>query len=243
MSVTIGPWTLDAPPDKTATLRPMMELLTKRFELPDGTSRVQPATVVLKPRNAMPWAVEPGEDPKYPNGVRAQGFFFDRPHRIELNQEMVPVLLIRTFAHEAMHHLDADWLRRSNKQDIKPLFAPMPAGFPSEPYAVHASAAIAGFTNPPYKTFYPTPKMAEANYAKLAAFSLRDDRPVDPCKDLRAELEAEKAKNAALAEVITGLRTELDAERAAHLVTQTALAVAESRIVTKDAKMTEGLAA
>lgn len=187
MSTTIGPWTFEAQDSKIATLRPMAELLAKRFQLPDGTYRVLPATVVLKPRNEMPWASEPGEDPKYPNGVRAQGYWFSKPHRMELNEALVPTLLIRTFAHEAIHHLDDDWLRKTNKQDIKLLFSPKPSGFPSEPYAVHASAALGGFTNPPYKTFYPTPKMAEANYAKLAAFSLRDDRPVDPCADLRAE--------------------------------------------------------
>jgi hypothetical protein len=116
--------------------------------------------------------------------VRAEGFWDSHrfPDDILLADDLFsrPELARKTFAHEGTHQLDAQWMLKSNEKSIKPSFDPDAAGWPSEEFAVYGSAAIFGFTNPPYTKYYKDYRIPMGEWPKVKAAALRDDHPVEP---------------------------------------------------------------
>jgi hypothetical protein len=184
MPLVVGQLTLNGTDAQNAILAPMAQTIETTLLLPDGkTSRIQPANVYVRARAAMPWAIKPGVSDKYPKGVRARGFWNGKDQLLADDLFPTPDLCRKTFAHETCHQLDSQWMLNSNRKTIQPLFDPDAAGWPAEPFAVYGSAAIFGFTNPPYTTFYPGHVVPTTEWAELKAAALRDDRPVPPGPD------------------------------------------------------------
>lgn len=204
--LVIGQLTLKGTDAQNAILAPMAETMAAVLLLPDGTSRIKPANVIVRKRSEMPWARKPDAAGK--GGIRARGFWTGRNQLLADDLFPTPDLCRKTFAHETVHQLDDQWLLNSNRRAIKPLFEPDAAGWPAEPYAVYASAALFGFTKPPYTKFYPDFVVPVSEWPKLKEFSLRDDRPVppvDPDDEIIARLVAElAAANELLVDLQTG---------------------------------------
>lgn len=216
MGEVIGPFTLNGTSTQNSKIRGMAVKMTERFKLPDGTSRIKPVEVVFVPNNEMEWAIKPGTDPDYPNGVRARGYWKKLPHRIEMNGSINAYPVAKTFAHEGMHVLDDDWLLFSNRRDIKPLMSPVPATWKGETFAIYASAAICGFTDPPYAGFYGDRFVPVSKWPKLAEIALRDDHgpTVPELLAQIAELEAALAASEAKLDVATEALAQSEAARA-----------------------------
>lgn len=219
MTMKIGPWTLEGTDAQNAILQPMAEKAAVVLALEDGTSRVKPARVLVKPRNQMPWADDE-------ETVRSRGYWNGRDVFLADDLFPSPDLARKTFAHELVHQLNDQWMLRSQERDIKPLFKNPPIGFPAEPFAVYGSAAIFGFTNPPYQNYYKSNSIPATNWPKLKEIALRDDH-VDPCQQYIDQIAALVVDKANLA-----------ADLAAC---QVALTDCEIRVTAKDQKMTEGL--
>jgi hypothetical protein len=177
MGVVIGPYSLEGTDAQNAILAPMAQTMADTLE-----QRVQATHVRVLPRNQMPWAKKP--DQQGNGGIRARGFWDAKryPDDILLADDLFPTpeLARKTFAHEGIHQLDAQWMLQSNRKDIKPLFDPDAAGWPSEEFAVYGSAAIFGFRNPPYTTYYNDYILPPTSWPNVKAYALRDDHPVEP---------------------------------------------------------------
>lgn len=198
----IGPWTIQGTDPQNTILQPMAEKMAAVLALPDATFRVRDAKVIVKPRNEMPWARKPGTNGPNDKGVRSRGYWNGTNQLLADDLFPTPDLARKTFAHETIHQLDDQWMLRSNRKDIKPLFEPDATGWPAEPFAVYGSAALFGFTNPPYQNFYPDNKIPVAEWPKVKEFALRDDH-VDPCQEW-----IDKAAD--LAETVTAQQAEID---------------------------------
>lgn len=206
----IGPWTLEGTNAQNTILKPMAEKAAKVLALPDGTSRVKDCRVIIKARKDMPWADDD-------ETIKARGYW--NGNNIFLADDLFPNpdLARKTFAHELTHQLDDQWmLKVNNEADIKPLFTNPPAGWPGEAFAVYGSAAIFGFTNPPYQNFYKGNRIPVTNWPKVKEYALRDDH-VDPCKewkdqyaDALAKYAAAAQENAQQAVLITELTIQLE---------------------------------
>lgn len=229
--LVIGPWTLKGTDAQNAILKPMAENMHGVLLLPDGTSRVKPCNVMVRKRDEMPWARKPDAAGK--GGIRAEGFWTGKNQLLADDLFSKPELTRKTFAHETMHQLDDQWMLNSNRRDIKPLFDPDAAGWPSEPFAVYGSAALFGFTRPPYKRFYPEYTIPRSSWPSVKQIALRDDRPPtvtppDPCAECEAQLDAANL-------LIADLKTQVEALEGNK-------DTLEQRIAGKDASMQEGLA-
>lgn len=234
----VGPWTLQGTDAQNATLQPMAVKMAATLALPDGRSRVRDAKVRVLPRSQMPWAREPDENGK--GGIRARGYW--NGSNMLLADDLFPNadLARKTFAHEGIHQLDDQWMLRTNRRDIKPLFEPDATGWPAEPFAVFGSAALFGFTNPPYQNFYPGAKIPVTEWPKVKEYALRDDH-VDPCQewiDKAADLTEEVAAKDA---VIVTLQAQCGALQLLVDDLRAQLDLCESRVVAKDEAMKEGL--
>lgn len=229
----VGPWTFNGPQSALDILKPHAAKFAQILLLPDGKSRVRPASVNFRKNDDMPWAVKPDTDPYYPKGVKARGYWYSASNTMLLNENMIPTpeLLWKTFAHEAYHHLDDDWMVKSNQRDLRPLFDPDAAAYPGEEAAVWGSAAVFGFSDPPYKKFYPRYRLPVGQWAEFKRVSLRDDH-VDPCAPYKAEIETLKT-------ALNDVTQQLMAEQQAHAATKSLLDVANDRLAKKDAKADE----
>ncbi len=250
--VQVGPWTLAGTDRQNEILLPMYAKMVGVLALPDGSSRVKPARVVVRPRDKMPWAKKPVLNPdgtvKTP-GVRATGYWNGTNQLIAADQFDNPDKVRKIGAHETTHQLDDQWMRRSHENDIRPLFDPEPARWAAEEFAVYGSAAIFGFDNPPYTDFYDDYVIPRVAWPKVKQIALRDDRPTtDPCLPYKAEIATLKTTLADTeAARVAAVAAQRDAEAAlaqAKLDLTTcdeALAHCEGRIVAKDDSMKEGL--
>ncbi len=174
MTQVIGPFTLTGTPAQNATISGMATKLTARLALPVPHGwRVEPIDVVFLPNDQMPYAAEPSASD--PNGTRARGFWRVWPHRILLNASIGAYPVAKTFAHEVMHALDDDWVLPTQRAEIKRLMEPVPSGWRGETFAIYASAAVAGFNDPPYADFYGDRKIPATKWAALKEIVLRDD--------------------------------------------------------------------
>lgn len=246
--LVIGPWTLTGTDAQNEILMPMYAKMAGILALPSGDSRVKPAQVRILPRDQMPWAIKPGTSIKYPQGVRAAGYWNGTNQLIAADQFAKGASHVRKLgAHETAHQLEDQWMLRSNERDIKPLFDPDPAAFPSEEFAVYGSAAIFGFTDPPYTTFYDDYVIPKAAWPKVKQFALRDDH-VDPClpykvqiASLTEQLSNTQALLAAANTRIGDLETDLALANAANAELTAQLEACNERVAGKDQSMKEGL--
>lgn len=202
MPETIGPFTLDGTPAQNDLIRAMAKNLAAKLALPDGTSRLAPSRTIFKPNADMPEAAP---------GVKARGYWKDGLHEIWMNANVNAYPVAKTWAHEAMHQMDDDWLLGRNRADIRDLMVPEPASWRGEQFAVYGSAAIAGFRDPPYTDFYKGFVIAEPYWDVLAKLALRDNRPVPPPID----------PNPALVEQVAALTAQVDALNATLTQLQT----------------------
>lgn len=192
MSEIIGPFTLDGTQEQNDLIRGMAQNLAAKLALPDGTSRIAPSRTIFKPNGEMPEAAP---------GVPARGYWKDGPHEIWMNAKTGAYQVAKTWAHEVMHQLDDDWLLAKNRADIRDLMVPEPATWKGEQFAVYGSAAIAGFSDPPYTDFYSGFAIAQPYWDVLAKDALRDNRPPPPPPDVAAleeQIAELTAANAAL---------------------------------------------
>ncbi len=215
--VQAGPWTLVGTDTQVEILLPMYAKMAGTLVLPNGSWRVKPARVVVTPRSEMPWARKPTYNPDGSvdkPGVRATGYWDGTRQRIAADQFDNAARVRKIGAHETTHQLDDQWMMRSHQRDIKPLFDPDPAGWAAEEFAVYGSAAIFGFTDPPYTDFYDNYVIAPANWPKVKQIALRDDRPTDPCLPYKAQIETltQSLEQAELA--VTQKQAELDVANA-----------------------------
>lgn len=195
MGELIGPYNLTGTLEQNAILKPMAVGMADILALPNDPRgwRVLVTNVRIRERDKMPWAVVPGGDAaggddKYPDGVRARGFWNHKSARgdILLSDDLFaapdgsPELARKTFAHEGTHQLDDQWMLKSNERSIRDNFEPDASGWPSEAFAVYGSAAIFGFDDPPYRSFYKGYRIPKAKWPETKEEALRDNHPVEP---------------------------------------------------------------
>jgi hypothetical protein len=171
--------------------------------------RIKKASVLLKPDTEMPRRSDGG--PSY-------GFWKSGPREIWLWDETDEYPVTKTFAHEAMHVIDSDWLTRAQRVKLMTLMSPAPTAWsdqkidgilhkyvalPSEVFAVYASAAVAGLQRPAYRSLFRR-RITPDKWAELKELTLHNDGPAqpeadahdavpsppDPLDDVGAQLEA-----------------------------------------------------
>lgn len=207
-------------------------------------NRIKPVSIFLKPDTDMPRRSDGG--PSY-------GFWKSGPRQIWLWDETDEYPVAKTFAHEAMHVVDSDWLTRAQRRRLMALMSPTPASWgdqnidgtrhryvalPSEVFAVYASAAIGGFRRPAYRSLF-VRRVAADKWLALKELTLHDDGPAQTEDELPEAVPSPPDPMAEVAAQLRAAEAEVAEALAAKKAAELAQAVAESRLLEAKSKAAE----
>lgn len=206
--------------------------------------RIEPVSVVLKTGDEMP---------ERSDGGPSFGFWKAGQREIWLWEETDEYPVDKTFAHEAMHVVDTDWLTRGQRLDIIELMSPTPTAWgdqsiggvihkyvalPFEVFAVYASAAIGGFQRPAYMALFKR-RVTVDKWPTLAELTLRDDGPADRMAEVVDAVASPPDPMAELQAQLLTVRTKLAEAVAAKETAELGRAAAESKLSTAKNKAAE----
>jgi hypothetical protein len=221
---------LDASASQNPEIVKMAATMTEALK-----DRIKPVTVVLKSGDDMP---------KRSDGGPSYGYWKSGLREIWLWDETDEYPVGKTFAHEAMHVLDTDFLTRAQRKSVLALMSPVPTAWadqkidgvtrkyvalPSEVFAVYASAAIAGLEKPAYRSLFKR-RVEVGKWAILKELVLHRDGPPEAEEEPTDPVPSPPDATAEMETQLRDAEAQVAAAVAAQKAAEHAQAVAEERL-------------